>query len=102
MKGVLCPVCNTRGVPFWNVFWMILPWSRTRCEACAVWLKFPKWPTVLFELITHIPNIIIILVMIIFASYWAIPLLALYWAGLVWLRLRVVTLTPIKGKNHQK
>ena len=56
MKDVLCPVCNTRGVPFWKVYWMR---TKVNCQACDALLTLSIWRETLVFLGLLIPAFIV-------------------------------------------
>ena len=95
MKDVLCPVCNTRGVPFWKAYWMFL---KVRCEACDSRLTVPIWHDALVFMVLSIP-VIVVGVFLIAVPYVGWLLMIPYFLAIRWIQVRVIKLAPIKHRK---
>ena len=100
MKDVMCPVCNTRSVPFWGAFWLIGPFASVRCTACGARLRYSYWGALLLQLLLFIPVVIVFLALVA-VPYAGIPLVILFWFGLMWLEVRTRKLKPVKTRREQ-
>ena len=95
MKDVLCPVCNTRGIPFWKAYWSYL---RVDCTACGTKLRYPRKALLLYTFVLQIP-VAIIMVGLVIVPYVGWLLVILFIFAIMWVQARWVKRVPVKRKK---
>ena len=95
MKDVLCPVCNTRGIPFWKAFWS---YFKVDCTACGTTLRHSRWTPLLYIFVLQIP-VAIIMVGLVIIPYvgWLLVILLIF--AIMWAQTRWVKRVPVKRKK---
>ncbi len=59
MKNLKCPVCHTRSVPFWPVFWGSWPPKTIPCQSCGTHLRQNMWLITLVYALAFFPLLLV-------------------------------------------